>query len=92
MMQQTTVPAIHPQVAARPIDDAELLLLADAGEVLVLNTAGAFVWQELESGASVGELTRALAAHYAVSEDRARADVTALLNELIEVGALEGEG
>jgi hypothetical protein len=83
---------IHPQVAARPIEDAELLLLADAGEVAVLNAAGALVWQQLEAGATIGELTRTLAAHYGLDEDRAQADVGALLHALTELGALEGEG
>jgi hypothetical protein len=92
MIALTAVPTIHPQVAARPIEDSELLLLADAGEVLVLNEAGSLIWHGVEAGATVRELVTALAAHYALSESRAADDVEALLADLIAAGALEVEG
>lgn len=89
MIPSAAIPTIHPQVAARPIEDAELLLLADAGEVLVLNPAGALVWQQLETGASVEQIAAALAGRYTLDAARAQADVTALLAALLEAGAIE---
>jgi hypothetical protein len=92
MIPLTTIPIIHPQVAARPLEDKELLLLADAGEVLVLNEAGALIWQGVEAGATVRELVAVLAAHYTLDETRAAADVESLLEALAAAGALELAG
>jgi hypothetical protein len=79
---------LHPQVAARALDGHEIVVLADAGEVLVLNPTGALAWQGLERGRSVGEIAEELAAAYAIDPARALVDVRALLEDLLALHAL----
>jgi hypothetical protein len=81
---------LHPQVAARTLDGHQVVVLADAGEVLVLNPTGTLVWQGVEAGFSVGEIARNLADAYGLDPASALPDVQALLTELIALHALWG--
>ena len=45
MLDIITELRIHPQVAARLLEGRASVVLADAGEVLVLNPSGAALWQ-----------------------------------------------
>jgi hypothetical protein len=83
-----TSATIHAQVAAAPIEECELLLLADAGEALVLNESAALLWQGIEAGEDVGTLTTRLTAQYDVPIATAEQDVVALLATLAEAGAI----
>lgn len=80
--------AIHPQVAAAPLQDTELILLVDAGEALVLNASGALVWQGIEHGDDMAALAARLTAHYTVTPATAYADLLAFLTTLAEAGAI----
>jgi hypothetical protein len=73
---------------AAALQECELLLLADAGQALVLNESAALLWQGIEAGEDVPALTARLAAHYAVASATARQDVLALLATLAEAGAV----
>lgn len=83
-----TAAAIHPQVAAAPLQDCELILLADSGEALVLNASAALVWQGIEDGEDVVALATRLTTHYAVAPETACEDVAAFLKTLTEAGAI----
>lgn len=80
--------AIHPQVAATRMDDCELLLLADAGEALVLNAAGALLWQGIAGGEDAATLAARLTTHYPVPPATATADTLAFLAALAAAGAI----
>ena len=79
-----TAAAIHPQVAAAPLQDCELILLADSGEALVLNASAALIWH----GIDVAALSERLTTHYAVAPETAYKDVGAFLLTLTEAGAI----
>lgn len=83
-----TAAAIHPQVAAAPLQDCELILLADSGEALVLNASAALIWQGIEDGEDVAALATRLTSHYAVAPETACEDVAAFLKTLTEAGAI----
>ena len=85
---QPTAVAIHPQVAAAPLQDCELILLVDAGEALVLNASAALVWQGIEHGDDIPALAARLTAHYTVAPALAHADLLAFLQTLAEAGAI----
>ena len=57
--------------------------------MLKLNESGALLWKALEQGADEDALVAVLTAEYAVSEDLARTDVKAFLNNLIQSGCAE---
>ncbi len=88
MLDEHTTAAVHPQVAAASLQECELLLLADAGEALVLNEAGALLWHGIEAGEDIATLTNRLTDQYAVLPTAARADVLAMLVTLAEAGAV----
>jgi hypothetical protein len=84
-----TVLQLHPQVAARALDGHEIVVLSDAGEVLVLNPTGTLVWQGVEEGRSVGAIAVDLAATYGIAPAIALADVRALLEQLEALHAIK---
>ena len=53
---------------------------------LVLNDAGAFIFEELQRGKSVEAATEALLQEYEVSEQKAREDVLRTIASLTEAG------
>jgi hypothetical protein len=83
-----TVLQLHPQVAARALDGHEIVVLSDAGEVLVLNPTGTLVWQGVEEGRSVGAIAVELSAAYGIDPASALADVRALLVQLEALHAI----
>jgi len=78
---------IHPRVAWQVVADEAVLVDLDRGRVLGLNAAGSFLWPLLAEK-SEEELVRDLRDHFAVDEERARADVAAFLAVLRERGFL----
>lgn len=87
-MDLTKIPTPHPQVAARTVDGSAVIVLADSGEVTVLNEVGTIVWELIDGRRSVQDLAAAVAAQYQISLDQAEQDVTAFLTTLIEASAL----
>jgi hypothetical protein len=70
------------------MDDEGIFVLQDAGEVLVVNAVGAFIVEQLKAERSLDEMVTAVTERYAVDTERARADATSLLDELLRVGAI----
>jgi hypothetical protein len=77
----------HTQAAARTVEDQTLIVLAQRGEVLVLNASGTWLWEQLAGGPAVGELVAGLAARYGLAQARALTDVQAFLDSLLAVEA-----
>ena len=73
----------------RVLDDEGIFILQEAGEVLVVNAVAALIVERLRDGASLDEAARMVAERYDVELERARADATALLESLVEAGAIE---
>jgi len=63
----------------------------DFSAMLKLNDSGALLWKVLENGGSPEDLVSALTAEYEVSADRARTDVDAFLEKLIQAGCIGRE-
>jgi hypothetical protein len=88
MLDLMTKPRLHPQVAARNLEDRAIVVLADAGEVLVLNPSGAQLWQQFDGRRSVGELAVGLARDYACDIVCAERDVLAFIATLLDAKAI----
>lgn len=61
----------------------------DFNGMVTLNESGAFLWRQLERGATRESLTDALTAEYDVSREEALADIDAFLASLAPVGCIE---
>jgi hypothetical protein len=64
------------------LDGEAVLLDPKSGKYFGLNEVGARIWTLLQEGASAGGIRRAIVSEYDVGEERARADVVAILTEL----------
>lgn len=89
-MQNKQYPVVRrPGVIGERIEQEAVLLLPEAGQVLVLNELGWTIWELLDGQRGPAELTAAIAAEYDVSESQAQADLEAFLAELRARGALK---
>lgn len=61
----------------------------DFNGMVTLNETGAFLWGQLEQGATRESLADALTGEYDVSRDEALADIDAFLASLESVGCIE---
>ncbi len=57
-----------------------------------LNPTAARLWDWLQTERDLSELTQLMCEHYEVSPDRARADVEACCQHLLDLGAIEVAG
>jgi hypothetical protein len=89
MLDENSVPVLHPQVAARAVDGQMLIVLADRGEVMVLNDTGTQLWTWLDGTRCIRELGNVLAATYGLEARRAQADTRDFLQSLWEIQAIE---
>ena len=81
-------PAPHSQVAARVVDGEAVVILADSGNVNVLNPVGTRIWELADGSRSVRQIADAIAAEYEVTPEGALQDVTEFVQKLVEVHAL----
>lgn len=82
-------PAVSAQVAARIVDDQAVLVLADSGEVQILNEVGAVIWGLIDGRRSSAEIASQVAHQFEVAPERALDDTNEFLGKLVEAGAIE---
>ena len=87
-MDWNKCPLPHPQVAARIVDGSAVIVLADSGEVMVLNAVGSRIWQLVDGEHTLNDIANSIHAEYTVSLDEARADVETFIQKLIRAHAL----
>lgn len=75
----------HPQVVVREADGGLFLVHLSSGATFRLNAAGKAVWEALSRGGTVAEATATL---QGAPPDRIRADVDALIGDLVDAGLL----
>ena len=83
-MDLNKYPVPHPQVAARIVDDAAVIVTADLGMVDVLNAVGTRVWELMDGTRSVREIASVIESEYEVGTDEATRDVQELLQRLVD--------
>ncbi len=64
-------------------------VLVNFDGMITLNETGVFLWRLLEEGSTFEDLLSALKAEYEVDEETAREDLTAFLDQLRTIRALE---
>ncbi len=91
-MDLASRPTPHPQVAARVVDGAAVIVLADSAEVNVLNAVGTRVWELCDGARSVGEIAAVIASEFEVTPEQAERDTTQFLESLLHVKAIDIAG
>ena len=81
-----------PEVRTTRVDGDAVLLDLETERYFSLNRTGSTAWEALEAGGTGEEAVRAVMRRFDVPEDRARADVQALLSRLSGAGLLTVEG
>ena len=79
---------LDPHARFRVLDDEGMFVLQEAGEVLVVNSVGAFIVERLRGGSTLDETVKAITERYEVDAERARRDASELLGALVEAGAV----
>jgi hypothetical protein len=87
-MDFTKYPVPHPQVGARVVDGEAVIILADSGQVNVLNPVGTRIWELADGARSVRQIAEAIVAEFDVTPEAASQDVTEFLQELVDAGML----
>lgn len=87
-MNLSHYPVPHPQVAARIVDGSAVIVLADSGEVNVLNPVGSRVWELIDGTRSGQAIVQSIVAEYAVTPEQAARDVEAFLQTLLDANAI----
>ncbi|HEY63818.1 MAG TPA: PqqD family protein [Caldilineae bacterium] len=70
------------------IDNEAVLVLADSGQVMVLNETGGRIWELADGTRTVTDIARMIVEEYEVSEEQALADVQEFVYQLVEKQAL----
>jgi hypothetical protein len=79
-------------VFRRIVDEAVLVPIhqevADMDSLYTMNPVGAFVWEQLDGGATQTELLAAILDEYDAEPEVAAADLDAFMKEMVAVGAI----
>ena len=82
-LEQTVIP--HPEVVDTALETGEVVLLhLDSKTYYSLNRTGAIIWQGVQQGLSLREISQRLQAVFAVEPERAEQSVLALVDELLQ--------
>lgn len=87
-MNLSQYPVPHPQVAARIVDGSAIIVLADAGEVTVLNPVGSRIWELIDGTRSGSDIVQRIIAEYDVTAEQATQDVQSFLQTLLDANAV----
>ena len=76
-------PAPHSQVAGRVIYGEAVLVLAESGQVQVLNEVGARVWELADGTRSLAQIVDEVVNEFQVGSSEATADVQTFIDQLV---------
>jgi hypothetical protein len=88
-MDRRQRPTPHPQVAATVVDGQAVIVMADSGQVTVLNEVGTRIWQLSDGMRSLEEIIATIVDEYEVTPEVAWQDAEVFLGRLIEVQAIQ---
>lgn len=80
---------IEDGVVVEEIEGEAVLLDLEGDTYYSLNHVAHFIWDEIESGASLGDVVEGITAGFEVEEERARKDAVDFLEHAVEEGLAE---
>jgi hypothetical protein len=87
-MDKKSYPALTSQIATTVLDGQTVMVLADSGQVTVLNDLGTRIWQNCDSEHNVEQIIRSIVDEYEVDYLTAERDVIEFLERLVGLQAL----
>jgi hypothetical protein len=88
MISISATPDLHPQVATRSVEGQALVVLADTGEVAILNETGTFLWEQVDGNCVLSDLASTLALTYGISLVDAESDTLEFFEALLAMDAI----
>lgn len=82
---------IEDDVVVEEIEGEAVLLDLEGDVYYSLNHVARFIWEEVDEGASVGEVVDGITAGFEVDEERAREDAIDFLEHAVDEGLAEIE-
>lgn len=76
-------PIPHNQTAARIVDGAAIIVLADTGQVNVLNAVGTRIWELIDGKRNLQEIANTIQSEYQVSAQQALADLDEFVQDML---------
>ncbi len=91
-MDFTSYPVLHPQVATRTVDGEAVVVLADSGQVNVLNPVGTRMWELMDGTRSIQKIADAICDEFDVTKEEAERDLEEFVQRLVEAKAIVLQG
>jgi hypothetical protein len=91
MITNLSIPAPHPEVVGRILQDEAVLVHPQRGTVKVLNEVGAFIWSALDGKRAAGALAELVFERFDVARAQAEADTLEFLEALLTRGLITVE-
>jgi hypothetical protein len=88
-MDENLYPVLTAQVAARIVEGQVIIVLADSGNVTVLNELGTSIWKICDGMHSVGNIVQEITTEYEVEFSIAMQDATEFIQQMVNLQALE---
>ncbi len=76
------------QVAATLVDGQAVIVMADSGQMTVLNEVGSHIWELCDGTRSVEDIIDVIQAEYDINLQEAQQDVIEFVDRLASIGAL----
>lgn len=76
-------PIPHSQTAARIVNGTAIIVLADSGQVNVLNSVGTRIWELIDGQRNLQEIADVIQLEYNVSPQQALQDLTDFMQEML---------
>ncbi len=87
-MNKSQFPSVHPQVASTLAADQLVIVLADSGQVTILNELGTHIWQICDGKHNIGQIVQDIVDEYEVDQPTAEQDVLEFLDQMVGLQAL----
>ena len=87
-MLDSRIPRLHPQAAYQIVDGQAIVVLADSGQVTILNELGAFIWQLCDGEHTLDQIVAEIVDEYEVQPETAAQDASEFLDSMAEIRAI----
>lgn len=77
-----------PEILGKVVEEEAIILDLGTGNYYSLEQSGAWIWEQLEAGASLQQLEQGLVERYQVGAEQAREDLVELLEQLLAQGLI----
>lgn len=92
MFTVNSTPIPNPQIVDRILADEAVLVMAEAGQVKVLNQVGARIWQLIDGQRPISQIAQIIHEEFEVDLAECQQDTLTFINELANKGIVTPSG